>query len=130
MQIEELTVGIVQTCCYILSKEGGQECIVIDPGAEAGRIRRAAGDKKIAAIRRGHEVYKKGEYRTTALSGGMFAFARYDEAEEIITVVNCGAFSQELYLTGLHKDLLSGRTFTGLLAVAPGEVFLLKRQDA
>ena len=38
MQIEELTVGIVQTCCYILSKEGGQECIVIDPGAEAGRI--------------------------------------------------------------------------------------------
>ena len=86
--------------------------------------------KKIAAIRRGHEVYKKGEYRTTALSGGMFAFARYDEAEEIITVVNCGAFSQELYLTGLHKDLLSGRTFTGLLAVAPGEVFLLKRQDA
>lgn len=50
MQIEELTVGIVQTCCYILSKEGGQECIVIDPGAEAGRIRRAAGDKKIAAI--------------------------------------------------------------------------------
>ncbi len=50
MQIEELTVGIVQTCCYILSKEGGQECIVIDPGAEAGRIRRVAGDKKIAAI--------------------------------------------------------------------------------
>ena len=50
MQIEELTVGIVQTCCYILSKEDGQECIVIDPGAEAGRIRRAAGNKTIAAI--------------------------------------------------------------------------------
>ena len=50
MQIDELTVGMVQTSCYILSKEDGQECIVIDPGAEAARIRKAAGEKKIAAI--------------------------------------------------------------------------------
>ena len=50
MEIVELTVGMVQTCCYILSKEGGQECIVIDPGAEAARIRKAAGGKRIAAI--------------------------------------------------------------------------------
>ena len=50
MEIVELTVGMVQTRCYILSKEGGQECIVIDPGAEAARIRKAAGGKRIAAI--------------------------------------------------------------------------------
>ena len=50
MQISELTVGIVQTCCYVLGKEDGQECIVIDPGAEAERIRKAAGDRRIAAI--------------------------------------------------------------------------------
>ena len=50
MQVNELTVGIVQTRCYILSREGRQDCIVIDPGAEANRIRKAAGGKKIAAI--------------------------------------------------------------------------------
>ena len=50
MEIEELTVGIVQTCCYILGREDGQECIVIDPGAEANRIRKHVGDRKIAAI--------------------------------------------------------------------------------
>jgi glyoxylase-like metal-dependent hydrolase (beta-lactamase superfamily II) len=50
MVIDELTVGMVQTCCYILSKEDGQECIVIDPGAEATRIRKHIGEKKIAAI--------------------------------------------------------------------------------
>ena len=50
MQIDELTVGMVQTSCYILSKEDGQECIVIDPGAEAARIRRHTGGRKIAAI--------------------------------------------------------------------------------
>ena len=50
MRIDELTVGMVQTRCYILGKEGGQECIVIDPGAEAERIRKAAGDRRITAI--------------------------------------------------------------------------------
>ena len=50
MQISEITVGMVQTCCYILSKEGSQECVVIDPGDEASRIRKAAGGKRIAAI--------------------------------------------------------------------------------
>ena len=50
MIVQELTVGIVQTCCYIVSREDGKECVVIDPGAEAARIRKAAGEKKIAAI--------------------------------------------------------------------------------
>ena len=50
MQIEELTVGMVQTNCYILSKEDGRECIVIDPGAEGARIRKHIGNRKIAAI--------------------------------------------------------------------------------
>ena len=51
MQIVEITVGIVSTCCYILSRdENSTECIVIDPGDEASRIRKAAGGRKIAAI--------------------------------------------------------------------------------
>ena len=50
MRIDEITVGMVQTRCYILGTDEGSECIVIDPGDEAGRIRRAAGDRKIAAI--------------------------------------------------------------------------------
>ena len=50
MIIDELTVGMVQTRCYILGPEGGQECIVIDPGDEAARILKAAGNRKIAAI--------------------------------------------------------------------------------
>ena len=50
MIINELTVGLVQTRCYILSAENSTGCIVIDPGAEAARIRKAAGDKSIEAI--------------------------------------------------------------------------------
>ena len=50
MTIQELTVGIVQTRCYILGREDGEECVVIDPGDEAARIRKAAGGRKITAI--------------------------------------------------------------------------------
>ncbi len=50
MDIREITVGMVQTRCYILGREEGKTCIVIDPGDEAERIRRAAGDRKIEAI--------------------------------------------------------------------------------
>ena len=48
--IDELTVGPVQTRCYILSSEGEKECIVIDPGDEPERIRKRTGEKRIAAI--------------------------------------------------------------------------------
>lgn len=50
MRIQELTVGMVSTCCYILSCEGSPECIVVDPGAAPERIRKAADGKRIAAI--------------------------------------------------------------------------------
>lgn len=38
MEITILTVGMVQTNCYLVKKEGSRECIVIDPGDEAGKI--------------------------------------------------------------------------------------------
>lgn len=50
VRMDELTVGPVQTRCYILYNENGKECVVIDPGDEPERIRKKAGDKRIAAI--------------------------------------------------------------------------------
>ena len=50
MRIDELTVGILPTRCYIVSGDDSRECLVIDPGDEADRIRKAAGGRTIAAI--------------------------------------------------------------------------------
>ena len=50
MHIEELTVGPVQTRCYILYHKNERECVVIDPGDEPERIRKRTGDRRIAAI--------------------------------------------------------------------------------
>ncbi len=51
MNIQTLTVGPVATCCYILSEDiASSECLVVDPGAEPDRIRKACGSMRIAAI--------------------------------------------------------------------------------
>ncbi len=50
MEIITCHVGPLETACYILSAEGGDRCVVIDPGAEPERILKAAGEKKIEAI--------------------------------------------------------------------------------
>lgn len=44
------TVGMLGTCCYILWQDDRQDCIVIDPGAEAQSILEACGGRRIAAI--------------------------------------------------------------------------------
>jgi len=38
MEIGMLTVGPVATNCYVINKEGSSDCLVIDPGEEAGKI--------------------------------------------------------------------------------------------
>ena len=48
--IRPLVVGLLGTCCYILSLPGREDCVVIDPGAEPERIRQAAEGRSIAAI--------------------------------------------------------------------------------
>ena len=50
LNMKPLSVGNLGTCCYIVGDDASQECVVIDPGAEPERIRRACGGKRIAAI--------------------------------------------------------------------------------
>lgn len=38
MEITILTVGPIQTNCYIINREGSSDCVVIDPGEEADKI--------------------------------------------------------------------------------------------
>lgn len=38
MQVEQLTVGMMQVCCYILTCEETGQAVIIDPGGEEERI--------------------------------------------------------------------------------------------
>jgi len=48
--MKSLSVGDLGTCCYIVWEDEARGCVVIDPGAEAERIRRACEGRRIEAI--------------------------------------------------------------------------------
>ena len=50
LQMKEVTVGAIGTCCYILWDDARTDCVVIDPGDEPERIRKAADGRTISAI--------------------------------------------------------------------------------
>ena len=50
IRVETVSVGMLQTGCHIVSRAGSDECVVVDPGDEAGRILSAVGKRKIAAV--------------------------------------------------------------------------------
>ena len=50
LKMKALSVGELSTCCYIVWDDASDTCVVIDPGAEPGRIREACEGRKIEAI--------------------------------------------------------------------------------
>jgi len=50
MKIDTLTLGPLQTNCYIVYWEGSGEAVVIDPADEAEKIKKALGGKKCAGV--------------------------------------------------------------------------------
>jgi hydroxyacylglutathione hydrolase len=48
-QVKTIAVGPLQANCYIVSRPGREDCVLIDPGAEPERILQAAG-KRVAAV--------------------------------------------------------------------------------
>ena len=50
MKIDTLILGPVQTNCYIVYNEGAEEAVIIDPSAEAEKIKAALDGKRAAAV--------------------------------------------------------------------------------
>lgn len=50
IQIESMAVGPVSANCYLVENTATQECLVVDPGAEAQRIIRRVGNRRPVAV--------------------------------------------------------------------------------
>ncbi|MBC8208296.1 MAG: MBL fold metallo-hydrolase [Desulfobulbaceae bacterium] len=48
MLIQQLTVGMMGVCCYIVACEKTRECAVIDPGGDENQILAAIADKQLS----------------------------------------------------------------------------------
>ncbi|MER1994836.1 MAG: MBL fold metallo-hydrolase [Eubacteriales bacterium] len=135
MQIDELTVGIVQTCCYILSREDGQECIVIDPGAEAARIRKAAGEKKIAAILLTHGHFDHIGAVRELYEDSELSLRRGDPSAPLRSVQDDKATNPRIIIHALDAPMLTdpelnaGKGLLGRSITAPEATDLVKEGD-
>jgi len=83
--------------------------------------------RKIISIRKNHNVYKQGRYRTAAAINGIYAFVRFDDDQEMMTAVNCGASEEIVIAGGQWKDLLTGKILSNNFTVIPGEILLLEK---
>ena len=81
--------------------------------------------KKLTAIRRAHPVYRRGEYRTVASLGGIFAFERFGAGERIITCANCGQEEGKVIADDTWQDLLTGELYKNNITIFPGQVLIL-----
>lgn len=74
MEITILTVGPIQTNCYIVNKEGSSFCIVIDPGEEADKIasyiRKKGWKNEGILLTHGHFDHITGVSELVSLVGG------------------------------------------------------------
>ncbi len=50
LRVKHVCVGLLGTNCYILHLDGRDDCLIIDPGAEPERIRKALEGRTLAAI--------------------------------------------------------------------------------
>lgn len=66
--------------------------------------------KKIGRIRRAHEVYKEGGFRLLSLTQDTLIFARYNEVEVYVTVINRTDGKQEYTFTSPTVNLINGRS--------------------
>lgn len=122
MKIIELTVGPVQTNCYILAKEEGGSCVVVDPGEEAEKIAdqimKNGWKCEGILLTHGHFDHITGVGRLCALTG---AKVYANEAERDLLsdpVLNCSgmaghavAIEPEYFLRDGQKIEIAGITF-------------------
>lgn len=50
LTVRRIPVGLLEANCYVLMREGRDDCLVIDPGDDADRILEETDGRKIAAI--------------------------------------------------------------------------------
>ena len=125
IQIQCVRCGDIQENAWIVSLEGRDDCVVIDPGDEYPKFRRAIGDRQVSAVllTHGHfdHIMAAGEL---ARDTGAPVYAHADDLEMLNDpeknglmglmggtsmpgpAIEASAFDEELSVAGLDFDII------------------------
>lgn len=114
MKISRFIVGSLGTNCYLVSGDDGGDAVLIDPGAEAGRILASAASKHLniraVALTHGHFDHIMAVNEIIAATGADLSVHRDDSGMIRDPELNVSARFREPYAVeaGIKKELCDG----------------------
>lgn len=106
IEVTVLTVGPIQTNCYIVNQKGGTSCLVVDPGEDAEKIadyiQRKGLKNEAVLLTHGHFDHVTGVHPLVSLVGGrVYAF---DQERELLMDANLNGSAMMGYEVALEPE--------------------------
>ena len=96
LDIRTVAGGPLDVNTYVIGTQGGNECLLIDPGAEAERVEESVAGRKVVAVLLTHGHFDHMLYAQHWLDQGARLYVHTDDAQalrspslNLSTVVNC-----------------------------------------
>ena len=84
--------------------------------------------RKLGELRKNESVYAGGEFEILEFGDGYFAFARFDDKDRIITLLNSEQEAKEVFLPGIYKNILTNERVCDNVILKPMDFAILKRE--